>query len=62
MSEKVIQKLKSEPKNHGYIFMIIAIVLFMIIWSSNVINFESATKEGMDVAKNIIKGILSPKR
>ena len=45
MSEKVLEKLKSEPKNHGYILMIVAIVLFMIIWSSTVINFESATEE-----------------
>lgn len=62
MSEKVIQKLKSEPKNHGYIFLIVAIVLFMLIWSSSVINFESATDEGMSVAKNIIKGILNPNK
>lgn len=46
MSEKVIEKLKSEPKNHGYILMIVAVVLFMIIWSSSVINFDSATKMG----------------
>lgn len=62
MSEKVIQKLKSEPKNRGYIIMIVAIVLFMIIWSSSVINFESATKDGTEVAKNIIKGIFNPKK
>ena len=62
MSEKVIQKLKSEPKNRGYIIMIVAIVLFMIIWSSSVINFESATKDGAEVAKNIIKGIFNPKK
>lgn len=62
MSEKVIEKLKSEPKNHGYILMIVAVVLFMIIWSSSVINFDSATKDGMEVAKNIIKGIFNPNR
>ena len=62
MSEKVIQKLKSEPKNRGYIIMIVAIVLFMIIWSSSVINFESATKDGTEIAKNIIKGIFNPKK
>ena len=45
MSEKVIEKLKSEPKNHGYIIMIVAVILFMIVWSSSVINFESATKD-----------------
>lgn len=62
MSEKVIEKLKSEPKNHGYILMIVAVVLFMIIWSSSVINFDSATKDGMEVAKNIIRGIFNPNR
>ena len=62
MSEKVIEKLKSEPKNHGYIIMIVAVLLFMIVWSSSVINFESATKDGMGVAKNIIKGIFNPNK
>lgn len=60
MREDLKKILDEEKNDRGYIYAIVAIVVLMLLWSSSVLIRDSNGGSGMDVAVNIIKGILTP--
>ncbi|WBW49364.1 phosphonate ABC transporter, permease protein PhnE [Peptoniphilus equinus] len=59
MNTKLHDTLKREPSRRGYIAMICIITFAMLLWSAGVIEINTGAN-GLGIAKNIIKGILTP--
>lgn len=60
MDNRITEKLNKEPKSYSYILSIIIIVAALLIWSATSIKTGDDVGNSIDVAKNIINGILNP--
>lgn len=60
MKEKIAKQLSKEPRLWIVKTLSVAIVLALILWSTGSIEFTGVQKGGLDVAKNIFTGILTP--
>ncbi len=59
MNQKILKKYEEAPKLWLVQLAIAIIIVVMIIWSSSAVSF-TATSKGLEVAGNIVLGILHP--
>lgn len=48
------------PRNHRYVLSVTVIVLILFIWSLNTVSFKDVSANGLSIALNIFKGIVTP--
>lgn len=60
MNERILKQLKSEKSTLGSRLLIIVILLALIVWSSTGVKLANQTSNGIEVAKNILRGIFTP--
>lgn len=60
MKDNIKIQLEKEPKLWLVKLITVATVLSLIFWSANSIEFTGIAKNGLEVAKNIVLGILTP--
>lgn len=58
--DRINEKLSKEPKSYSYILSIILIVVALLIWSATSIKTGDNVENSVQVAKNIVNGILNP--
>ncbi len=58
----VIEQLKNEPNNTKRNIAIIVAIFLILVWSANVLDYNSLTVHGKTVATNIIRGIFNPSK
>jgi len=54
------QQLQYEKRNRVSFIVTVVVIFIMLVWSASAINLENMAANGLDIAKNIILGILSP--
>lgn len=54
------QQLQYEKGNRASLILTFIIIIFLLVWSASAINLDNMTANGVDMAKNILLGILSP--
>lgn len=60
MKDRIKKALASEPNYFLNMIIGAGIIIGMLIWSGNVIEFKGASSQGANLAKNIFFGILTP--
>lgn len=61
MENLLIQKYLDKKSNRVYYYLgIVAVLLLIFIWSVSVIKIQPLSKDGVQIAKNIFKGIFHP--
>lgn len=60
MTDKIKKTLQEEPNYFLNMFIGAAIVIAILIWSGNVIDFKGLSANGAGLAKNIFVGIFTP--
>ena len=60
MDTRIKEKLDSQPRS--WVFQVLSVVALFIlmVWSSSTIEFAGFTESGIEVTKNIVKGIFTP--
>ena len=60
MMDKILKAYDSRPRYGWAYFIITAIVVSLIMWSANGINFSGITQKGSEIAVGMAKGIINP--
>lgn len=60
MNKRIEQALYDEPNKRIKQFLYVLIVLGLIVYSMNVLDFNGVNSKGLGIAKNILKGIFTP--
>lgn len=60
MKEAILEKYNKEPKRLGYNLVVALVVVLLMVWSSSTVKLNTVNDGGLEVTKNIIKGILHP--
>ncbi|MBN2300038.1 MAG: phosphonate ABC transporter, permease protein PhnE [Acholeplasmataceae bacterium] len=58
--QTVLQKYKERPKNTIRNISVVSIILFLTVWSTDVINYPGISSNGIAIAKNIFKALYNP--
>ncbi len=56
----VEKQLLASPRNHWYILTVTILVLVLFGWSLTAVNFANMNQSGLQIAFNILKGIVNP--
>ena len=60
MMDEILKAYDSRPRYGWAYFIITAIVVSLIMWSANGINFSGITQKGSEIAVGMAKGIINP--
>ena len=60
MSEKILEMFNKEPKYGWRYFLITALLISLVIWSANGINFSGITNKGSEIASGMMHGLIHP--
>ncbi|XEC95954.1 phosphonate ABC transporter, permease protein PhnE [Paenibacillus tarimensis] len=54
------KQLLAAPRNHRYILIVAAIIVLLFIWSLTAISLKDIDQSGLNIAWNILKGLVNP--
>lgn len=60
MNKRIEKQLDKEPKLWFVKLITLMIIISLVLWSANSIEFTGIAKNGLNIAKNIILGIFTP--
>ncbi|RIX52132.1 phosphonate ABC transporter, permease protein PhnE [Paenibacillus nanensis] len=56
----VEKQLLASPRNYRYIFILTIVILLLFGWSLTAASFKDVNQSGLDIAGNIVKGLVNP--
>jgi len=58
--QEILRAYEERPRHTVRNIIVVSVILFLTIWSTDVINYPGLFENGLDIAKNIFKALFNP--